>query len=326
MLRVLQIGYGYWGANIARNLAASKKFDLIAVCESDKERLARAETALPESVEKINDCSALINSSEIDAVAIVTQTEYSFDIAMKAMDSGKHVFIEKPIATTVERAEKLKAKAEEKGVILHCDHIMIYHPVIRYIKNMVDTGELGDLLYFDVSRLNLGPIRKDINAMLDLAVHDLAVLDFLTEGKIPTTLSAYGEKSHGGQETLTYLTLKYEGFIAHIKSSWVSPMKERRVMVAGSKKMVIFDDMKSEKLTIYDCGIDVKQGAEYGEYEFLTRTGDIFIPNIPFEDSLRNSLEAFADCAVKNRQSLCGPEPSLRIMRILEQAQQRLSK
>ena len=325
-MKVIQIGYGYWGANVARNLVNSPKFELVALCESDAERLARAMSVLPENVQKLNEFSEIITSSEIDAVVIVTQTEYSFDIAMTAMEHNKHVFMEKPIATTVERAGKLKDKAREKGVILHCDHIMLFHPVIRYIKNMIDTGEIGDLMYFDVSRLNLGPIRKDINAMLDLAVHDLAVLDYLTSGKAPVALSAYGEKFHGEQESLTYLTLKYDGFIAHIKSSWVSPLKERRVMIAGTKKMVIFDDMKAEKLTIYDCGIDVKQGSEYGEYEFLTRTGDIFIPNIPFEDSLRNSLEHFAQCAIDNVQSRADGEQSLRVMKILEKAQEKLKK
>ncbi|MDR2337609.1 MAG: Gfo/Idh/MocA family oxidoreductase [Deltaproteobacteria bacterium] len=321
MLRVLQIGYGYWGANVARNVLASSEFDLIAVCENNDERLQRAIDVLPKNVKKISSVEDIFQTKEIDAVIIATQTENSFAIAMTAMNAGKHIFIEKPIATTVQRAEELKLKATEKKLILHCDHIMIYNPVIRYIKQMIDTGELGELLYYDVSRLNLGPIKKDINAMLDLAVHDLAVLDFFTDGATPIKLTAFGEKHYGClQETLTYLTLKYDNFIAHIKSSLVSPLKERRLMLAGSKKMLIFDDMKSEKLTIYDCGINIKQGKEYGEYEFLTRTGDIYIPYIPFEDSLKNSLEHFAKCVAKNKPSLSGPNQALRVMKILDEA------
>jgi len=320
MLRVMQIGYGYWGTNLARNIVQSPLFDFIALCDVSNERLERANNVLPSNIKKISDYRKRL-TNEIDAIIIATQTKYSFEIAVNALNAGKHIFVEKPFAATVEQAEKLADIAKEKNLILHCDHIMLYHPVIRYIKNMIDINELGDILYFDVLRSNLGPIRKDVNAMLDLAVHDIAVLDFLTSGKKPMMLTAYGEKHYGEQETLTYLTLKYENMIAHIKSSWVSPLKERRVMVAGTKKMVVFDDMKTEKLTIYNCGIDIKQGQEYGEYEFLSRTGDIFIPYIQHEDSLKNSLEHFADCVLKNKQSLSGPESSLRVMKILEQAQ-----
>lgn len=325
-MKVIQIGYGYWGANVARNLAASDKFEFYALCEQLPSRAAKARSVLPESVRITDDYDALLRDDSVEGVVIVTQTENTFALGMKAMDAGKHVFMEKPIATTVERAEKLKAKAEETGLVLHCDHLMLYNPVIRYIKNMIDTGELGDLEYVDVSRINLGVVRKDVNALLDLAVHDIAVIDYLSGGKEPLALSAMGETPFGRREALTYLTMQYDGFLAHIKSSWVSPIKERRMMIGGSKKMVIFDDMKqADKLAIYDCGIEVKQGDEYGQYEFLSRVGDIRIPYIPFEDSLRNSLEHFAHCAQTHTQSLSGPDQSLRVMRILDAAQRDLS-
>lgn len=324
MLKVVQVGYGYWGANISRKLMESSRFELKALCEILPDRAARARKALPDKVIISDQYEDYLDDSEVEAFIIATQTELSFDIAMKAMAAGKHIFIEKPIATTVERTLKLNAMAYKMNVIMHCDHIMLYNPYYTYIKKMIDNGDLGDLIYFDVSKLNLGPIRKDVNALMDLAVHDVAVIDYISGGKEALELSAFGETPFGRQETLTYLTLKYDNFIAHIKSSWVSPIKVRQTMIAGTKKMVIFDDMQYEKVKIYNCGIDVVQGKEYGQYEFLNRTGDIYIPNIPFEDSLINSLEFFENCVQTGQQSLSGPEPSLRVMKVLEWAQRDL--
>lgn len=326
MLKAVQIGYGYWGANIAQKLIASKEFDLVGLCEVDEKRQLRAGEVLPESVVIEKDYRIFLNDNTIQAFIIATQTEFSFTVALDAMKSGKHIFIEKPIATTTNRAIELQKIAKENNLIIHCDHIMLYHPVIRQIKRMIENDELGKILYIDVSRLNLGPVRKDVNAMLDLAVHDLAVIDFLSDGEKALHLSAFGETAIGNQETLTYLTIQYSEFVAHIKSSWVSPVKERRTIIAGTKKMVVFDDMLTNKLTIYDCGLEVKQGSEYGSYEFLARTGDIFIPNIPFEDSLQNSLEHFASCIYAEKESLSGAEHSIRVMRILEAAMKELDQ
>ncbi len=325
-MKVVQVGYGYWGANIARKLMASSRFELKALCEILPDRAARARAALPDSVEISDNYKNYLDDPEVEAFIIATQTVNTFDIGMNAMAAGKHVFMEKPIATTVERTLKLIARAEEKKVIMHCDHIMLYNPYYRYIKKMIDNGELGDVYYFDVSKLNLGPIRKDVNALMDLAVHDVAVIDWISGGREPYALSAFGETPFGKQETLTYLTMKYDGFISHLKSSWVSPIKVRQTTIAGTKKMVIFDDMSQEKVKIYNSGIEVVQGEEYGEYEFQQRTGEIFIPNIPFEDSLQNSLEYFENCCRTGEPSRSGPDQCLRVMKVLEWAQRELGK
>lgn len=324
MLRVVQVGYGYWGANISKKLLVSNKFDFKVLCEILPDRIEKAKRELPESVMVHNCYEDYLENPEIDAFIIATETENTYEIGMKAMAAGKHVFMEKPLATTVERALNLRERAYEKSVILHCDHIMLYNPYYRYIKKMYDAGELGDLIYFDVEKLNLGPIRKDVNALMDLAVHDVAVIDWISGGKEPLWLSAYGETPFGRQETLTYLTMKYDNFIAHLKSSWVSPLKVRQTVIAGTKKMVIFDDMSSEKVKIYDCGIDVIPAKEYFDYAFLNRRGDIHIPNIEFEDSLQNSLEFFENCVQTGTQSLSGPESSLRVMKVLERAQKNM--
>lgn len=318
MIRIMQIGYGYWGNNVAKKLILSSKFELEYLVETDLKKCEMARTTMP-NVPVINDY--LEKLDEVDAVAICTQTEYSFQIAMDAMTAGKDVFIEKPLAKNVALAEQLVKLAKEKNVILHCDHLMIYNPVVRYIKKMIDNGELGDVIYIDISRINLGPIRKDINAMLDLAVHDIAVIDYLLGGFEPEYLDIVGTKFCGKQENITYLTMKSGEKLVNINSSWISPVKVRTTTIGGTKKMVVFDDLAINKLKIYDSGIDVIQGEIYGDYEFKTRVGDIFMPHISFEDSLLNSLEHFADCIVKRKESMSGPEQCIRVMKILEWAQ-----
>ena len=326
MINVVQVGYGYWGTNVARNLMAARNANLYDICDSRQESLDKARKVYLDTVEYSLEYQKYLDDPRVDAFAVVIQTEPSYQVALDVLAAGKHLFIEKPMASNTKRAEDICRLANEKGRIVHCDHIMVYHPIIRYIKNMVDSGELGDLIYFDVSRINLGPIRMDVNSMLDLAVHDLAVIDYLSGGQEPFHVEAIGEKRYGEQETLTYLTMKYPGFLAHIKSSWISPLKERRVMIGGTKKMLIFDDMRRvDKLTIYDQGIIKKEkGDEYGAYEFKVRTGDILVPFIPHEDALRNSVEHFADCVQSGRPSLSGPEQALRVTKILDAAMDRL--
>ncbi|MBO6108597.1 MAG: Gfo/Idh/MocA family oxidoreductase [Eubacterium sp.] len=318
MLRAMQIGYGYWGANVAAKLSVSKCFEFVSLAEPDDEKRARAAKRFP-GIRVYRDYRDGFDD-DIDVVIICTQTEYSYDIAMDAMKRGRHIFIEKPLAKNLEKANELVRCAGENNVILHCDHLMIYNPVIRYIKKMIDNNEMGDLLYIDVVRANLGPIRKDINALLDLAVHDIAVADYLLGGLSPEKMSAFGTNTVGEQDTLTYLTMKQNGVLININSSWISPVKIRRTTIAGSKKMCIFDDMKSDKLRIYDKGIEVTQGMEYGEYEFGVRSGDLLIPHIEFEDSLLNSLEHFGMCVNEGRSSLSGPGQCLRVMAVLEDA------
>ena len=322
-MKVMQIGYGYWGNNVAKKLLASSMFEFVYLAESDETKRNNAIAQLPKEVQIVDNYEDYLDS-DIEGVVICTQTEYSFEIAMKAMEKGKHVFTEKPLATTVERSVKMIEKAKEKGVVLHCDHLMVYNPVIRYIKRMIDEGELGEIMYIDISRINLGPIRKDINAMLDLAVHDIAVIDYLTNGLEPDELNAVGTSFFGNQETITYLTMKQGDMLVNINSSWIYPVKTRKTVIAGTKKMVIFDDVSMDKLYIYDSGINIVPGSIYGEYEYQTRVGDIFVPHIVYYDSLQKSLEHFATCVVEGKESLSGPSQSLRVMKILEAAQEKL--
>ena len=324
MLKVMQVGYGYWGANLAKKLRDSSKFDFRIIAELDEDKRKCAAGNYP-NIEILDDYKGGLES-DIEAVVIGTQTQYSFDIAMDAMKKGKHVFIEKPIAQSLEKAERLVEEARRNNVIIHCDHLMVYNPVIKYIKNMIDKGEMGEISYIDITRANLGPIRRDINSMLDLAVHDIAVVDYLLDGLDPNRIYALGTKGYGDQENLTYLSMKNDNVLINICSSWISPVKIRKTIVAGTKKMVIFDDVQTDKLMVFDSGIEVVPGAVYGSYEYHTRTGDIVIPKICMEDSLRNSLEYFEDCVMKHQDSLSGPKQSLRVMKVLERAQECLSR
>jgi len=323
-MNIALIGYGYWGPNIAKNIVASSKMNLYAICDHNPERLNKAQATYLGQTKYTLDYNELLDNPEIDCIAVAVETEAHYRIAKDILYANKDLFIEKPFTDSVEQAVELAFIATERNCTIHIDHIMIFHRIIKKTKQLIDTGELGELIYIDSSRMNLGKIKPDVNAMWDLAVHDLAVIDYLGNGQEPYQITAMGEKCYGEQETLTYLTMKYNGFIAHLKSSWISPLKERRMIIAGTKKMIVFDDMKMvEKLMIYDNGIEVNsyyENPEYKDYVIKVRTGDLFVPFIPEEDALQNSLEHFVMCVAERTTSNSGPEQAIRILKILENA------
>lgn len=318
------IGYGYWGPNIARNLNASDKTVLYAICDANPAMLAKARRLYGDAVRYVADYRAVLDDPAVEAVAIALRHDVAFPVAQAAMRTHKHLFMEKPMATSEKDVRLLGDLSEEMGVTLHTDHILVYNPNVRYIKGLLDSGELGELLYFDSSRVNLGPhIKNDINVMWDLAVHDLAVLDYLCGGQRVTQVSAMGLSHYSHREELTYLTLKYEsGLTAFLKSSWISPLKERAMIVGGTKKMVVFDDLRTDgKLMVYDEGVELPDDfSEYGRYEAKVRMGDLHVPYIPMEDALRNSIEHFADCAATGQKSVTGYEQAARVISVLERA------
>lgn len=328
-MNIALIGYGYWGPNVAKQIYANKRAGFSIICDKKPDRIAKARAVFIEQVSYETDYRKVLNNPRIDAVCLAVETSSHYQLAMEALEAGKHVYVEKPFTSTMREAVELRDLAKAGGRTIHVDHIMIYHPCIRKIKKLIEGGELGELLYFDAQRMNLGQIKNDVSAMWDLAVHDLSIIEYLTGGKEPTYLSAVGEKHYSPKETLTFLTLRYEGFVAHIKSSWISPLKERKLIVAGTKKMVVFDDIKvSEKLMIYDKGIDLVPGSpiEYGEYAVRTRTGDLWIPYIPEEDALYNSIDHFISCAESGKLSESGPDAAIRVIKILETADSRMNK
>jgi len=329
MIRAALIGYGYWGPNVARQMNASKLVDFAAICDRKPDRLAKARLLYGEKVAYLEDHRAIMADASIAAVFLAVETSAHHAMAKEALLAGKHVYVEKPFTSSVAEAEDLKALAAERGLTIHVDHIMIYHPCIRKIKEIIDSGELGDILYFDAQRMNLGQIKKDVSAMWDLAVHDLSIIEYLAGSREPYFVSAVGEKHYNPKETLTFLTLRYDGFIAHIKSSWISPLKERKLIVAGTKKMVVFDDTKlSEKLMVYDKGMDVVSGEniEYADYVVKSRSGDVWIPFIPEQDALYNSVEHFMKCIETGTPSSSGPDAAIHVIRVLEKASSRMNQ
>lgn len=328
-MNIALIGYGYWGPNVAKNIFANKKLRLHTICDLKQVRLDKAHNLYVEQSLYETDYRKLLRNPEILAVAVAVETSAHFQLVKDALNAGKHVYVEKPFTSTVSEAEELRNLAFEKGLIIHVDHIMMYHPCIQKIRELIVSGELGEFLYIEAMRMNLGQIKKDVSAMADLAVHDLSIIDYLSDGKEPFYIKAVGEKKYNPKESLTFLMLRYHDFIAHIQSSWISPLKERKLIVAGTKKMVVFDDMKpsTEKLTIYDKGVDVVAGSdvEYEDYAVKTRVGDILIPYIPEQDALFNSIDHFATCIESGKPSASGPDQAIRVLKILELADQTMN-
>lgn len=323
MTKIALVGYGYWGPNVARQLNANPAIDFAAICDKKPDRLEKARLLYGDTCRYFGDYQEIINDESITAVCLAVETSAHHELARKALLAGKHVYVEKPFTSTVAEAEELRDLAAARNLIIHVDHIMIFHPCIKKIKELVDNGELGDLLYIDAQRMNLGQIKKDVSAMWDLAVHDLSIIEYLAGSREPFFVSAVGERHYNPKESLTFLTLRYEGFVAHIKSNWISPLKERKLIVAGTKKMVVFDDMRSsEKLSIYDKGVDVVSGdnVEYLDYAVKTRTGDVWVPYVPDEDALYNSVNHFLACIISGNTSISGPEAAIHVIRVLETA------
>ncbi len=327
--RISLIGFGYWGPNVAKNIYNNNDMVLYSICDYQESRLKIARSIYIEQTCYELDYKKILSDPEIDAVAIAVETSGHFNLTKEALLSGKHVYIEKPFTDTVAEAEELKELADSLGLIIHVDHIMIYHPVIRKIKEMFDSGELGDILYFDSMRMNLGQIKKDVSAMWDLSIHDLSIVDYITNGKLPTYINAIGEKHYNPRESLCHLSLKYGNFLAHMQSSWISPLKERRIVFGCTLKMVVYDDMKEvQKLMIYDKGVNVISGdnLEYPEYAVETREGDMHAPYIKQEDALYNSLEHFRNCLISGLPSISDASQAIRLQKILEIADKEMNK
>ena len=327
MVNIALIGYGYWGPNVARNLYKNKEYRFCAICDKKEERLALAKTIYAEALEYVQDYKAIIERADIDAVALAVETSAHYQLAKEALLAGKHIYVEKPFTDNVKDALELEALAQKRNLRIHVDHIMVYHPIIKKIKEIIDRGELGDILYFDCSRINLGQLKNDVSAMWDLSVHDLSIVDFLSNGAEPISINAMGEKIYSEKESITFLNLKYKTFIASIKASWLSPIKERRIMIAGTKKMLVYDDVDVlNKLIIYDKGFDINKDVEYEDYVIKTRGGGGVIPQLEQGDALFNSLEHFRQCIVEGRESLTNAQAAIRMIRILEAADIKLKK
>jgi predicted dehydrogenase len=332
-LRVAAVGLGYWGPNLARTWSTLEETELVTICDRDKLSLARMARALPDA-RTTTSYDEVLADPDIEAVSIATSVPTHAPLAMQAIRAGKHVFVEKPLATSVEHARKLADAAAAEGVVLFVGHLLVHHPAVAKLKSLADSGALGDIRYVYTNRVNLGRVRTDENALWSLGAHDVSVLLHLM-GTMPETVSAQGQCFiQPGVEDVVFCLLRFPGgIIAHLQLSWLDPHKMRRVTVVGSQQMAVFDDMHPEqKVTIYDKGIvhpDAEPGhngwrpASYGEYVQL-RVGDTYVPRVSSEEPLRIQGRHFARCVAGVEEPRSGAEQGVAVVEVLEALQQSL--
>ncbi|MBF0094336.1 MAG: Gfo/Idh/MocA family oxidoreductase [Alphaproteobacteria bacterium] len=322
MINVGVVGCGYWGPNLIRNFLESDATRTTMICDLDPERLAPMTRRYP-AVRATTSYAEMLADTEVDAVAIATPVRTHFDLAMAALKAGKHVLIEKPMTETVAQARLLIEEAERRRLTLMVDHTFVYTGAVRRIRALVDSGDVGDVRYFDSIRVNLGLFQHDVDVIWDLAVHDLSILDYVLR-QTPVEVSAVGANHIPGMpENIAYLTLFYDsGVIAHVNVNWLAPVKVRRTLIGGTRKMIIFDDLEtSEKVKIYDSGITVTQDPEQ-IYQMLIgyRTGDMYAPKIDGKEALRVEVAHFADCVATGRRSETDGVAGLRLVSMLTAA------
>lgn len=325
MTKIALVGYGYWGPNVARNVYKNKNFIFDSICDKKAERLELAKQLYANEVKYLTDFNDIISDDTIDAVALAVETSAHYDLAKQALNAGKNIYVEKPFTDNVAQAEELKKIALDKGLKIHVDHIMVFHPAIRKIKEIIDSGEFGDIIYFDCSRLNLGNVKNDVSSMWDLSVHDLSIIDYLTNGAKVEYVRAVGQKSYSKKESIAFLSIKFENFLANLRSNWISPIKERKIIIAGTKKMIVYDDVDVlNKLIVYDKGFDFVED-EYDDFVVKSRIGDAVIPNfVGGADALYNSLEHFRQCIEQDKQSITDADAAIRVLKVLELADEQL--
>jgi predicted dehydrogenase len=323
-IRVAVAGLGYWGPNLARNFGGLPGAELAWLCDASEDALARVGAQHP-GARTTSDLGEVLADASVDAVVLATPVPTHAGLAERVLEAGKHCFVEKPLATTVADAERAVAAADRAGRLLMVGHLLEYHPGVAKLKEIADSGELGDLHYVYSHRLNLGKLRTDENALWSLGAHDVSVLLHLLDEE-PVEVTARGEAyMHTGVEDVVFCYMRFaSGRAAHMHLSWLDPHKERRFTVVGSKRMAQFDDMDLErKVTVYDKGFD-ESAQGYGEY--ITRSGDIYSPRIPNREPLRLECEHFVECVRTGSPPRSDGRSGLRVVRVLEGAQQALDE
>jgi predicted dehydrogenase len=331
-LSVGVIGYGYWGPNLVRNFGEAPGARVAAVSDLRGERLAQVRDRYP-AVRTTGDHRELLADPAIDAVVVATPVATHYRLAMEAIEAGKHVLVEKPLAPARAEALALVEAARRRGVVLMVDHTFVYTGAVQKIKELVDADHLGRLLYYDSVRVNLGLFQHDVDVLWDLAVHDLSIMDYVL-GRLPSAVAAAGVAHVPGQPVNTaYLTCHFDDeLIAHFHVNWLAPVKIRRTLIGGDRQMIVYDDLEpSEKVKVYDRGItlaDGVAGGNEGAYDLLVgyRTGDMCAPQLSLAEALRVEAEHFVDCVRTGREPVTGGEAGLRVVRILEAATESLAR
>ncbi len=323
MISVAVIGHGYWGPNLVRNFAEQPDVRVSWVTDLRSERLTPVTARYP-TAKVSTDYRDAINDPSVDAVVIATPVSTHFTLGMAALQAGKHVLLEKPLASTADEGARLVEEADRRGLTLMVDHTFVYTPAVQKMRELTQAGELGDLYYYDSVRINLGLFQHDVNVLWDLAVHDLSIMDFVLDRQ-PEAVSATGI-SHvpGTPENIAYMTMFFDGpLIAHVHVNWLAPVKVRRTLLGGNRRMVLFDDLEaSEKLKVYDRGISVNPSADANVYQMLVgyRMGDMWAPQLAIREALHAEAAHFVDCIVGKRTPVTDGQAGLRVVRLLEAA------
>jgi len=324
MIGIGVIGCGYWGPNLIRNFNSQPGAEIIAISDLNEKRLNHVGLLYP-GARKTTDYKDLINDPAVDAVVVATPMSTHFQLGMEALEAGKHLFIEKPMATNSADCRTLIETAAARDRKLMVGHTFIYSPPVRMIKSLLEEGELGDIYYVNISRVNLGIFQQDANVIWDLAPHDVAMLNFLFDAE-PIAVSATGhcyvQKAHQ-IEDVAFVTLEYPGGrLVHIHVSWLDPNKIRKCTFVGSHKMLVYDDVSpSEKIRVYDKGVDVQPHYEdFGEFQLLYRSGDVFLPHVETYEPLKAEAAHFLDMIQDKVVCQSDGTHGLRVVEVLEAA------
>jgi predicted dehydrogenase len=337
MIGIAVVGYGYWGPNLVRNICEIPGARVVSVCDLRAERLAAIQSRYP-AVEITSRFEDVLKDGRVDAIAIATPVSSHYDLALRALQAGKHVLVEKPMTATSEQARRLIDEAEARGLVLAVDHTFVYTSAVRKIRELIASNGVGEVYYYDSVRVNLGLFQHDVNVLWDLAVHDLSIMDYVLPAA-PVAVSATGVGHVAGEpENIAYLNIFFEhNLIAHLHVNWLAPVKIRRTLVGGSNKMIVYDDLEpSEKIKVYDKGITVNgnshsahaagngNGNGNGDARYQTlvgyRTGDMWAPKLEMTEALSLELKQFIACIQQRTRPEADGHAGLRVVSILEAA------
>jgi predicted dehydrogenase len=326
VVRVGVIGYGYWGPNIVRNLSGLDDCHLAAVCDANPAALKRAGKLYP-GVQLTTDANDILTSPDIDLVAVITPVWTHFELAKTALQNGKHVFVEKPFTSTSAQAAELIELAARKNLQIMVDHTFLFSGAVRKIRELIDNGTLGRLYYFDSSRVNLGLFQHDVSVVWDLAPHDLSIMDYLLREKAEAVVATGGSHLNHLAD-MAYITVYFpDNLIAHINVNWLSPVKVRTTLIGGENKMLVWNDLEpDEKIRVYDKGVQITNGQSVYDVLVSYRTGDVWAPKVDGTEALKTELSYFLDCINNNRTPVNDGVAGLRVVQLLEAADQSLQQ
>ncbi|HRG59224.1 MAG TPA: Gfo/Idh/MocA family oxidoreductase [Bacteroidia bacterium] len=322
MLKCAILGFGYWGPNLVRNFNSVPECEVKYVCDFRDERLALVKKQY-QNVNTTKDFDEVLNDTEVDAVIIATPVFTHFELAKKALLKGKHVLLEKPMTSTSKEAYELYDLAQKVKKLIMVDHTFLYTGAVQKMKQLIDSGSIGNVKYFDSTRINLGLFQPDINVLWDLAPHDISILNYLIQ-ETPYSVNATGvSHTHNGIENIAYLTVNYKsGFLSHFNCSWTSPVKIRTMLIGGDQKMMLFNDLEpSEKIKVYDTGYNYKSDEEKRKILVDYRAGDVFIPKVDVKEALFGMASDFINAILNNEKPISDFESGLNVIKILEASQ-----